>query len=159
MPGPKATSPVITDVERKALVHLVNTGDEDIKTKAEVLLRTEAGESIRSVSKELKVSTASVIAWKKNWNSSTIRVETWEEAIDKIQQVLKTGTGRPKKCKQEQVAKIIEIGTWSNSSCRSRHAQNELIASEAVRRGIVSDISPRSVGRLLEKYAKEAVST
>ena len=158
MPGPKAALTVITDLERKALVHVVNTGDEDIKTKAEVLLRTEAGESIRAISTELKVSTATVIAWKKNWNSSTIRAETWESAISKVQQVLKTGTGRPKKCKQEQVAKIIEIGTRSNSGCRSRHAQNELIASEAIRRGIVSEISPRSVGRLLAEYAKEVVS-
>jgi transposase len=111
-----------------------------------------------NISKELKVSSGSVIAWKKNWNSSSIRAETWEQAIDKIQQVLKVGIGRPKKCKQEQVAKIIEIGASSKSGCRSRHAHNELIASEAIRSGIVSEISPRSVGRLLEEYEKKALS-
>ncbi|MEI2577756.1 helix-turn-helix domain-containing protein [Scytonema sp. PRP1] len=160
MPGFKADSVAITDIERKALIHIVATGNEHTSTKAKALLKAEAGETTAAISRELEVSLGSVVGWKKKWNSSTIKAKTWEEAIDKVEKILGTAAGRPKKCKQAQVSKIIEIVTWNNRDYRSRHAQNEIIASEAVRRGIVSDISPRSIGRLLEQYEKEtAVSS
>lgn len=159
MPGPKAASVSITEIERKALIHIAATGNESTSTKAKTLLKAEAGDTTAAISRELEVSIGSVVGWKKKWNSSTIKAKTWEEAIDKIEKTLGTGAGRPKKCQQAQVSKIIEIGTRHNGAYRSRHAQNELIASEAVRRGIVSDISPRSIGRLLEQYERETAAS
>lgn len=154
MPGPRAASVSITDIERKALIHVAAIENELVSTKAKALLKAEAGETTVAISRELEVSLGSVVGWKKKWNSSVIEAKTWEEAIDKVEKILGTGAGRPKKCKQAQVSKIIEIGTWNNRGDRSRHAQNEVIASEAVRRGIVSEISPRSIGRLLEEYER-----
>uniref|UniRef100_A0A0C1QRC2 Uncharacterized protein n=1 Tax=Tolypothrix bouteillei VB521301 TaxID=1479485 RepID=A0A0C1QRC2_9CYAN len=153
MPLPKVTV-VITDIEREALKHVAATGNECISTKAKVLLKVEAGETTTAISKELEVSLGSIVGWKKKWGSSTIKAENWEEALNKVEKVLGTGTGRPRKCKEADIAKIIEISHWNERSYRSRHAKNELIASEAVRKGIVSDISPRSIGRLLEQYER-----
>ena len=154
MPGPRAASVVITDIEREALTHLAATENEPACTKAKVLLKAEVGETTSAISRELGVSLGSVVGWKKKWSSSTIEVKTWSEAIDKVEKILGPGAGRPKKCQQAQVAKIIEISNWNERSHRSQHAKNELIASEVVRRGIVPNISPRSIGRLLEEYEK-----
>lgn len=154
MPGPKAVSVAITDIEREALIYIAATNRQCASTKAKVLLKAEAGETTAAISRELEVSIGSVVSWKKKWNSSTIKAETWEEAIDKVEEILGTGAGRPRKCKRAEVAKIIEISNWNERSHRSQHAKHELIASEAVRIGIVSDISPRSIGRILEQYGK-----
>ncbi|MBW4572526.1 MAG: helix-turn-helix domain-containing protein [Tolypothrix carrinoi HA7290-LM1] len=155
MPGPKATSVKITDIEKKALVHVLTTGNKLVATKAQVLLRSQAEETTAKISREMGISPSSVVKWRKAWNSHTTVAESWVEAIEKIEETLGAGMGRPKKCKQPQINKIIEIGTRRERGDRSRHAYNELIATEAVSKGIVSDISPRSIGRLLEQYERE----
>ncbi|NJM74214.1 MAG: helix-turn-helix domain-containing protein [Scytonema sp. RU_4_4] len=157
MPGPRAASIQLTDIEKKALVHVLTTGDKYISIRAEALLRAEAGETNAEIGKEIEVSPGSVSGWRKKWNSSNVQAKNWEEAISKVENILGAGGGRPKKCKLSQIAKIIEINSWSEKNHRSRHAHNELIASEAIRRGIVSEISPRSIGRLLKQYEKESV--
>jgi transposase len=159
MPGPRATPVKLTDMEKTALEYVITTGTKYTILKAKVLLAVAQGKTTTAISKELAVSSNSVVRWKREWNESTILPKNQDEAFEKIFTILEKTAGRPKKCEEEQLDKIVEIAGWREKEYRSRHAHNELIAIEAVRRGIVPEISPRTVGRLLEEYRKQKATS
>ncbi|KYC34552.1 hypothetical protein WA1_51080 [Scytonema hofmannii PCC 7110] len=159
MPVPKAPPVELDEVEKKLLESIAETEEEYISKRALVILEAAKGESNTNICKKTGTSFHHVSTWRKKWLNATFTSQTEEELRELIKQFLESKDGRPRKCKQVEVAKIIEISKWNERSYRSQHAKNELIASEAVRRGIVSDISPRSIGRLLEQYQEEIAAS
>ncbi|MEC4818610.1 MAG: helix-turn-helix domain-containing protein [Scytonema sp. PMC 1069.18] len=159
MPVPKAPPVELNEVEKRLLESIAETEEEYISKRALIILEAAKGESNTNICKKTATSFHHVSTWRKKWLNATFTAQTEEELRESIRQFLESKDGRPRKCKSAEVDKIIEISHWVDRSHRSKNAKNELIASEVVRRKIVSDISPRSIGRLLEQYERETAAS
>lgn len=152
------TAPLeITIIERKALEYLIETGSEVVSTRAKILLELTKGKSLTKIKKEMGVSGSVVNRWRNRWLSSTLMPQNWDDAIAKVEEILGGGMGRPKKVKAtREVSKIIELSEWSKDRkpCKSKHQHNKLIAEAAAARGL-PEMSPRTIGRLLEGNKNE----
>ncbi|NJM73387.1 MAG: helix-turn-helix domain-containing protein [Scytonema sp. RU_4_4] len=161
MATPTATPITLTDIEKEVLKHVAQTkGNAKVGLRARIILYAAEGKTNTAISQEVGMSITQVGTWRKKWAESvetTQQSTSWEELVEKTEAILSSKAGRPKLCEQQQVAQIVEISCRYPQQ-RSKHAQNELIASEAINRGIVRKISPRSVGRLLRKSVLAATS-
>jgi Homeodomain-like domain len=152
----------LTNIEKQALIHISATKAEIVSTRAKILIALSEGKSTTTINREIGVSRGLVSIWRKKWVESDLKPCNWDDAIAKAEEILGGGKGRPKKLKvTRQVSKVVEISEWhkANKPIASTHAHNELIATEAVRRGIVPEISSRTVGRLLEEHRKQKVAS
>ncbi|NMG11371.1 helix-turn-helix domain-containing protein [Brasilonema sp. UFV-L1] len=141
---------MLNPLEKQVLENIAAIGSDEMRKRANILLELHSGENQRNIVKKLGIAKQTVTNWKKKWTSSTITSETWEDAIAKVNEVLGTNVGRPKKCKTTQESKIVEISEWSKNRkpSRSKHHHHVQVAEEAMRRGLPT-LSPRSIERIL----------
>ncbi|MHC5760437.1 helix-turn-helix domain-containing protein [Nostoc sp.] len=142
---------ILNSIEKQALEHIAATSSDEVSKRAKILLGLNEGKKYITLAQEIGVTENSIAKWKKRWTSSTILSETQEGAIAKANEVLGVNVGRPKKCKNTEVSKIVEISEWSKNRkpSRSKHHYHTQVAEEATRRGLPT-LSPRSIGRILE---------
>ena len=158
MPFISITAPLeISTIERRALEYVIETGSEVAGTRAKILLELTTGKSLTKIKKEMGVSGSVVNRWKNRWLSSELAPQNWDDAIAKVEEILSGGMGRPKKVKvTREVSKIIELSEWSKDRkpCKSKHQHNKLVAEAVAAKGL-PEMSPRTIGRLLEGNKNE----
>ena len=129
--------------------------------RAKLILAAASGESNSSISRRLELDREQVRLWRERWRETKEKLAAAEEqqVTDKklmalIKQVLcdRPRPGTKKFFSVEQVVQIVALAceTPEESERPVSHWTAKELAAEAVKRGIVDKISPRSAGRFLK---------
>jgi putative transposase len=128
--------------------------------RAKLIIAAASGESNSSISRRLELDREQVRLWRQRWRGATDKLAAAEEQqiTDKklmalIEQILGDNPrpGTTKFFSVEQVVQIVAIACESpeKSERPVSHWTSRELADEALKRGIVEKISPRSAGRFL----------
>ncbi len=137
--------------------------------RAKLILRAASGESNSSISRRLELDREQVRLWRERWweGSNQLSAAEQEQVTDKKLMVLinellsdRQRPGTTKSFTVEQVVQIVAIACESpeKSDRPISHWTPRELASEAIKRGIVEEISPRSVGRFLKRSDTKTTS-
>ncbi|RUS94940.1 hypothetical protein DSM106972_091910 [Dulcicalothrix desertica PCC 7102] len=151
---PPSIAPLkISILEKRALEYVIKTGSDVTRTRAKILLALAVGKSFAKINKEMGISGSVVNRWRNRWLASTQAPSNWDDAIAKVEEIVGVGMGRPKKIKSvEEISAIIELSECSKDQkpSKSKHQHNKQVAVAAAQSGL-PELSPRTIGRLLEK--------
>jgi len=163
MPGRSAVKIEVSEAQRQILEQLVRQrrSGQGLVERARIILGAAAGATNTALSKQYGHHRDMVHKWRQRWKEAQEALGVVEAAQEKeqpleqaIEQVLSDAwrSGRPDTFSAEQIVQMVAI------SCEDPSASGwpfttwtpQAIAQEAVRRGIVSSISPQSVERFLK---------
>jgi putative transposase len=165
MPGPLPPSITLTDRQRKMLVHLTRraTTTQRLARRARIVLAAADGANNEQIARELGLNRETARLWRRAWLEGTQRLRAaQEEAGERTlrrcieEEVLadRPRSGAPPTFTPEQVCQIVALACEAPSLEESgrpvTHWSLRELADEAIKRGIVEDISPRSVGSFLK---------
>ncbi len=162
MPHPSAIPLKVSSVQQEVLQHLVrcSTSPQRLVRRGKIMLAAAAGASNTKITQDLHVDHETVRLWRARWGTAQSRLEAIE------------ATGKPKLLKQaievlladeqrpgapatftlEHFMQIMALACEKPEAADrpvSAWTPREL-ADEAVKRGIVTQISPRTVERFLK---------
>src|SRR5450759_1409165 len=170
MPHPSAIPLKVSTVQQEVLHHLVrrSTSPQRLVRRGKIIVAAAAGASTTKITQDLHVDHETVRVWRERWGAAQSRLEAIE------------ATGQPKLLKQaievlladeqrpgapatftfEQFMQIMAL------ACEKPEAADRPVSSwtpreladEAVTRGIVTSISPRTVERFLKGERSTAAS-
>lgn len=137
--------------------------------RVKLILAAASGESNSSISRRLELERGQVRLWRERWRQDKEKLAAAEEqqVTDKklmvlIKQVLedRPRSGTSRFFSVEQVVQIVALACESpeESERPVSHWTARELAAEAVKRGIVSKISPRSAGRFLKRSHTKTTS-
>lgn len=161
MPGRFAQPVQVTPRQRRLLGKLVHaaTTPQRLAQRAEIVLGAADGHSNQELVRRLRVERPMLRKWRRRWAAAQpglCAVEAQEDDRGlqaRILEVLADAPrrGRPPEFTPEQILEIIAIACESPEAAAGplSHWTHEGIAREAIARGVVKDISRRSVGRFL----------
>jgi putative transposase len=145
-----AAEPVtVSPEQREELEHLVRTHStpQQLALRARIMLLAADGVGVRESAEELDVWPRTVRRWRKRWRKAAGGVSVPERLADAPR------PGAPASYTPEQICAIVAM-TCEKPEASDRpisHWSQREIADEAKRRGLVPNISQRSVGRFLKK--------
>jgi putative transposase len=164
MPTPKACAIVLSSAQQELLEQIVRqtTNPYRLVRRAQLILAAARGCTNTQISDQLQLDRAQVRLWRQRWLDAqeqladTEASEAAEIALrDLVLEVLsdETRPGTPSQFSLEQVVQIVALACedpQQSGRAISEWSVREL-ADEAIQRGIVEQISPRSVGRFLKR--------
>ena len=145
-----AAEPVtVTPEQRETLEQLVwgHSTPQQLAKRARLMLLAAEGMGVRESAEELGVWPKTVRRWRKRWRTADDKVSVLERLTDAPR------PGAPATYTPEQICAIVAM-TCEKPAASDRpisHWSQREIADEAIRRGLVPNISQRSVGRFLKK--------
>ena len=145
-----AADPVTVLAEqREQLEQLIRTHStpQQLALRARMIVHAAEGVRVRESARELGVWPKTVRYWRKRWRQADDKHSVCERLADAPR------SGAPPTYTAEQVCAVVAMTCEKPSESDrpiSQWSQRE-IADEAIRRGIVPNISQRSVGRFLKK--------
>lgn len=162
MPNPQATVLHVSPTQRELLQKMVHrtTNAQRLVKRGQIILEAASGISNSQITLHLRVGYETVRRWRDRWHEAEARLETIEakgvpKLLSEAIEVLLTDEkrpGAPGMFTFEQFMQILALAcerpTESDRPVSS-WTPTEL-ADEAVKRGIVEHISPRTVGRFLK---------
>lgn len=171
MRGPKPTPITLTERQRATLERLTRrqTSSQQLVRRARLILDAAAGHNNDQVARHLDLDRGTVRIWRARWLESAPRLDAAEAADDPepvltdiVLELLADAPrpGAPDTFTAEQVVQIVALACAVPPAAErptSQWSPKEL-AAEAVKRGIVTTISPRTVGRFLKSGRAEAAS-
>ena len=170
MPDPRATPLHVSAQQQEVLQHLVRraTSPQRLVRRGKIILAAVAGITNTKITQELHVASDTVRLWRERWRAAELRLEAIE------------ATGKPKWLKQaiealladeprpgapatftfEQFMHIMALACEKPEAAQRpvSHWTPRELADEAVKRGIVTQISPRTVERFLKGERSAAAS-
>ena len=164
MPTPHATVIKLTLRQQETLEQITRqtTNPYRLVRRAQLVLGAAQGQRNTELSPQLGLSRNQVQAWRDRWQqASESLMEAESNDISdvglrqRIESVLsdeqRPGTGA--KFSVEQIVQIVALACElpASSGSPSSHWSPRELAYEAVKRGIVETISPRTVGRFLKR--------
>lgn len=161
MPTPKAPAIHLSKQQQDCLSEIARqtTNPYRLVRRASIILAAAAGESNSAISRQWQLDRNQVRYWRSRWlaDGEKLRLcEQSEEASDLQRQVLaaladEQRPGTPATFTPEQVVQIVAIACEEPSASGRpvNHWTPEELADEAIKRGIVTRISPSSVRRFL----------
>jgi len=171
MPSPQATAIILSDRQQTILKQIVRrtTNPHRLVRRVQLLLAAAAGTSNTQISQQLQLERGQVRLWRTRWLAAQTELATAEAERVSDQQLFSLITkilsdeprlGTPKLFSVEQVVQIVALAceTPQESSRPVSHWSARELADEAIKRGIVEKISPRSVGRFLKGSNSTATS-
>ncbi|MGG6270964.1 helix-turn-helix domain-containing protein [Leptolyngbya sp. AN03gr2] len=164
MPTPKASVIVLSAMQQQVLEQIVRqtTNPYRLVRRAQLVLSAARGCTNSEIAQQLNLDRGQVRQWRSRWldaQAQMLKVEAEAEAEAALRTLIvgvfedEARPGTPAQFALEQVVQIVALACEDpQSSGRpiSEWTVREL-ADEAVRRGIVEQISPRSVGRFLKR--------
>jgi transposase len=120
---------------------------QQLALRARIMLLAADGTGVRESAEELDVWPKTVRRWRKRWRTAGDGVSVPERLVDAPR------PGAPATYTPEQICAIVAM-TCEKPEASDRpisHWSQREIADEAMRRGLVPNISQRSVGRFLKK--------
>lgn len=170
MPDPRATPLHVSVQQQEVLEHVVRraTSPQRLVRRGKIILSALAGVTNTKITQELQVDSDTVRVWRERWRAAESRLQAIEE------------TGKPKLLKQaieglltdehrpgtpatftlEHFMQIMALACEKPETADrpvNTWTPREL-ADEAVKRGIVERISPRTVERFLKGERSAAAS-
>ena len=135
--------------QREALEQLVRTHStpQQVALRARIILHAVEGMGVRESARELGVWPKTARYWRKRWRDADDKCTVCERLADAPR------SGAPATYTPEQICAVVAMTCEKPSESErpiSQWTQRE-IADEAIRRGLVPNISQRSVGRFLKK--------
>jgi putative transposase len=171
MSGPKPTSIELTLKQREILERLARreTSAQRLVRRSKIVLEAADGANNAQVARRLHIRRGTARTWRERWGAAAPALSlAEEEGIDDkdltglIEQVLadEPRSGAPGVFEAEQIAQIIAVACEDpkDSGRPVTHWTSRELADEVIKRGIVTSISPRSVGRFLKGGGFEAPS-
>ncbi len=162
MPYLQATSLHVSPSQQDLLQHLVRrtTNPQRLVRRARIILAAGAGISNSQIAKQMQVDYETVRRWRDRWGAAESRLQAIEatgkpKLLSQAIEVLLTDEqrpGAPMTFTFEQFMQIMALACETPASSDrpvSAWTPHEL-ADEAVKRGIVSTISARTVERFLK---------
>jgi putative transposase len=162
--GPKPTSIKLSDRQLELLEKILRrqTSTARIVRRAKLVVSMNDGNNNQQVAGEVGVHRETVIYWRRRWLEDVPRLTAAElndcsdrELLAMIEEVLmdEPRQGAPVKFTAEQVVQIMALACETPQVCGLpiSHWSAKELATEAVKRGIVKTISPRSVERFLKR--------
>jgi putative transposase len=162
MPYLQATSLHVSPSQQDLLQHLVRrtTNPQRLVRRARIILAAGAGISNSQIAKQMQVDYETVRRWRDRWGAAESRLQAIEatgkpKLLSQAIEVLLTDEqrpGAPMTFTFEQCMQIMALACETPASADrpvSAWTPHEL-ADEAVKRGIVSTISARTVERFLK---------
>jgi putative transposase len=158
--GPKPNVIRLTARQRSILEHIVRSpqSPQCLALRSKIILLADEGLRNQHIADDLGVYVQTPTLWRGRWFAAAERLAA-AESTDKelellVREVLSDSarTGRPFTFMPEQVCQIIALACESPAASGRpiTHWTTTALADEAMKRGIVDKISPRSVGRLLK---------
>jgi putative transposase len=135
--------------QRELLEQLVRTHStpQQLALRARVIVHAVEGVGVRESARELGVWPKTVRYWRKRWREADSKRSVCERLADAPR------SGTPPTFTPEQICAVVAMTCEKPSESErpiSQWSQRE-IADEAMRRGLIPNISQRSVGRFLKK--------
>lgn len=155
MRGTKPPEVPLTEKEREELEALrrAHKTSQQIALRARIVLLLATGLNAREVARRLEISRTTVRLWRRHWFE---RAEA--TLIERLQDDPRPGT--PQTFTAEQWCQMIALACESPAVSERpiSHWTPRELADEAIKRGIVKNISVRHVGRFLKSGRVEAAS-
>lgn len=162
MPSPQAKPLHASSMQQELLQRMVQrtTSAQRLVKRAHIILDGLKGTSNSSIARHLQIDYETVRRWRDRWHAAESRLQAIEETgqrklLSQAIEVLLTDEqrpGAPATFTFEQFMQIMALACETPTSADrpvSTWTPREL-ADEAVKRGIVSSISPRTVERFLK---------
>jgi putative transposase len=168
--GPRPIEIALTSRQRPILEEMVHRRrrPHDEVQRATLILQSADGARTRHLAEAVGVSDPTVRRWRTRWVHATAQMaaadaEAGEETLPGLlQQVLRDAPrrGRPATFTPEQLCQIVAVACETPEGCGRpvTHWTPRDLADEVLRRGIVPTISPRSIGRCLNRSRLETAS-
>lgn len=162
MPGPQPPPIILTERQRNMLAHLARrvTSTQRLARRARIVLAAAEGANNEQIAERLGINRETSRLWRGVWLENEERLGVAKEAGEKelrqaMEQTLcdRARSGAPPTFSAEQVCQIVAMACEAPSHESGRpvtHWSTTELAEEAVKRGIVEEISARSVGRFLK---------
>jgi transposase len=138
----------VTEKQRQQLEALVRQrqAPQSVVMRARIVLLAAAGLGVRETAAQLRLGRSTVQRWREQW-----RIREGLAVAERLGDAPRCGT--PPTFTPEQICAIVALACESPS--RRGHPLTHWtqvdLAAEAVERGIVTSISPHSVGRFLRE--------
>jgi putative transposase len=172
MPGPQPQPIVLTGSQREVLAHLTRrtSSTQGLVRRARIILAAAEGLNNEQIAQRLGINRQTARLWRGNWLASAERLVSAEgarqekalrECIEEDVLADAKRSGAPVTFTPEQVCRIVALACEDPREESGRpvtHWSSAELADEAIRRGIVKSISPRSVGRFLGRGGSQAPS-
>ena len=167
MPDPRTPPLNVSPLQQEQLQRLVRraTSPQRLVRRGKIMLAAATGATMTKISQDLHVDHNTVRLWRERWRAAESRLQAIEatgqpKLLSQAIEVLLTDEqrpGAPATFTFEQFMQIIAL------ACEKPEAVDRPVSSwtpreladEAVKRGIVTQISPRTVERFLNRQGKE----
>lgn len=153
MRGPKPPAIVLTADDRQDLEALLrrHTTAQQIALRARIVLAAADGRNNAEIARDFAVSVPTARRWRERWLLLQCIPLSDLDIVERLSDVPRPG--RPLLISDEQVCQIVRIGCEAPSASSRPITEwtGREIADEAVRRKIVTQISPRHAARLVKK--------
>lgn len=145
----RATPIVLSDEERSELERLIrsHSAPQQLARRARMIVLLADGAGVGETADELKVWRKGVSCWRARWLAAASGTPVAERLADAPR------PGAPATITPEETCAIVAMACErpDDGGVPLSHWSASDLAREAVRRGIVTSISPRSVGRILKR--------
>jgi putative transposase len=155
MPRLRPTPILVTDRERSQLKTLErkSTCPQQLAMRARIILLAAEEVGVRESAARLGISRSTVQAWRQRWTENP-----GARVLERLSDAPRPGT--PATFTAEQVCAIVAVACENpqESGREITHWTQREVADEAMKRGIVSSISSRSVGRFFKMRGPQTAS-
>jgi putative transposase len=153
MKGPKPPVVNLSQVEQEDLEKLVNAHStaQQIALRARIILMAKQGLNNEQVGRKLQVGVDMVRQWRQRWLAGHAIPLTELTVEERLQDLPRAG--KPSAITADQLCQITALACEKpeQSERPISHWSGREIADEIMKRGIVSQISPRHAARLLKR--------
>ncbi len=160
---------MLTEPEKTFLDRLAARAktEQRLALRAKILLALDQGHSVSAVARDLHSVRNTVKKWRNRWLNAQERLTKAQQddqaAFEALALAVLTDaarTGRPADFTPEQITQIVVISCQppEQSGRAITHWTHRELADEAIKRGIVAQISPRSAGRFLKRGRSQTAS-
>jgi putative transposase len=159
MRGPKPDPVTLSERERTDLERLVHrhSTPQQQGVRARIILAAAEGKNNSQIARELDVCVDTVRYWRKRWlglQAASLEDLPVNERLEDVPR-----PGRPSQITAEQTCQMVALACEQAKERPISHWTGREIAEEVMRRGIVSQISPRHASRLLKKGTCSPISS
>lgn len=164
MPSPKAEKITISSEIQNILTTIVNCTKNPYRLvrRAKIILELAHGITISQISQKWDLSRSRIRHWKNKWKENYSLLQQGEQenlSSQKLKLMIISilndaqRAGRPNTYSSEQIVQIVSVACEepSNSLRPVSHWSRRELKDEVIKRGIVENISDRTVGRFLKR--------
>jgi putative transposase len=151
--GPKPAAVHLSDAERQELEKLVkrHSTEQQVALRARIVLAAAAGKGNAQIGRELQVTVDTARLWRQRWLDLQAIPASELSAEERLQDLPRPGA--PAKITADQACQIEALACEKPEASERPISQwtSREIADEIIKRGIVTEISPRHAARLLKR--------